>query len=650
MNLTWLDWLVILLYVVFAIGVGVSLSRRASRSVEEYFLSGRSLPWWIAGTSMVATSFAADTPLVVSGWVREFGIWKNWLWWCYAATGMLGVFLFSRWWRRGGFMTKAELVELRYGGKGARILRGVLAALHAGVINIMVLCWVMLAASKILDVLFGVENKIWALAAGMLLAMSYSLLSGFWGVVLTDLVQFTLSLIGAVILAFICWSEVGGNEGVFAALESGRLSAETLNYFPRPGAGTLLDASFWTVPVAALAVYLGISWWAVESVDGSGTSVQRISASRDERQGMLAVLWFNVAHYGLRPWPWILVGVASLLVLPHLSVESPVAGHVVSVNDDTVVIAPLSDSAPVSVSRGIADSPDDWQPQWRVKEGTELKQGEVMARTDSERAYVVMMLRYLPEGLLGLVAASLLAAFMSTVDTHMNLASSFFVNDLYRRFWVPQEPAAHYVWVARMASIVIILVASTVAYFSNSISGLFLFFLAFLGGVGPIYLLRWLWWRITAVTEMVAMAVSGTATILLTHVPYTWNLGAFSENGRLVPEGRLLLVALTSLPCALLVTLLMRPPEAKSLVPFYRKVRPLGAWGPVRAFCPEVTVQESLRPALVGILGGLALIYGMMFATGSFLLGSTSESLIALAVMAAGIVAVFWALQQRTGD
>ncbi|MCZ6727982.1 MAG: hypothetical protein O7A98_11595, partial [Acidobacteria bacterium] len=498
-----IDWWFVAAYLVFALSAGVLLARRGGASVDEFFLAGRRLPWWLAGTSIVATTFAVDTPLVISGWVRDYGIWKNWLWWCYALTGLLTGFVFARWWRRGGVMTKAEFAELRYGDTGARWLRGFLGVLHAGFIDIIAMCWVLLAATKIVDVLFGID-KVVGLTIACLVALTYSLLAGLWGVVVTDLVQFVISMVGAVVLAVLVWQAVGGGEAVAAAVASGSLAAERLAFLPSPGPGGPLAASFWTTPVAALAVYLGVSWFAVESADGAPLTVQRISATRDERQGVLAVVWFAVANNALRPWPWILVAVASLLVLPPLEVTSPVAGTV-----ETVTPALISVRTAAGEERYVALVPEgsapDWRPLARVQAGQEVVAGEVLARSDSERAYVVMLKRYLPVGLLGLVAASLIAAFMSTIDTQINVAASFFVNDVYRRFLNPAASDRHYVLVARLASIAVLALAAAVASVADSISALFTLFISFLGGVGPVYLLRWFWWRVTAWAEIAAM-------------------------------------------------------------------------------------------------------------------------------------------------
>jgi Na+/proline symporter len=599
--------------------------------------------------------------------VREGGIWKNWLWWCFLMSGVLSVFLFARWWRRGGVMTKAELAELRYGGRDGKLLRGVLGVLHASVLNTLILCWVLLAAAKIMDVLLGVD-KFTALLIASGIAMTYSLLAGFWGVVLTDLPQFVMAVIGAVVLAVLSWAAVGGAEGVALSLAATRgPDDQTLSFFPTPGPGGLFDASFWTTSLAALAVYLGVSWWAVENVDGSGTAVQRIAASRDERQGMLAVLWFNVAHYALRPWPWILVALASLVVLPTVEVTAPVDGVVASADDDTVVIRPAGPSGMrAGESAGAAESArgetvavplvlprgeDDWRPRPSVAAGDAVEAGDIVATTDSERAYVVMMARYLPVGILGMAVAALIAAFMSTIDTHVNLAASFFVNDIWRRFVAPDREPAHYVFVARLACVGVMILGALLAWQSDSISDLFLFFLAFLGGVGPVYVARWLWWRVRAVHEIMAMLASASATTVLTFfLADGWAAGPLTPDGVLAPEGRLCLVVATSLAATLLSLPFVRAPDPRSLVEFYRRVRPMGIWGPVAALTPDVVPPRELLPVAVGVVGALACIMGAMLGTGLWLLARPHESYVALGISALGALLVHWSLRRLKTD
>jgi Na+/proline symporter len=643
-----IDWWFVGAYMLFALSAGVVLARRGGASVNEFFLSGRKLPWWLAGTSIVATTFAVDTPLVISGWVRDFGIWKNWLWWCYALTSLITGFVFARLWRRGEVMTKAEFAELRYGDTGARWLRGFLGVLHAGFVDVIQMCWILLAAAKIVDVLFGIDKTV-GLTVACVIALAYSLMAGLWGVVVTDLVQFAISMIGAIVLAVLAWQAVGGAGAVAEAVAGGALAAERLAFLPEPGPGGPLSGTFWTTPVALLAVYLGISWFAVESADGAPLTVQRISATRDERQGTLAVVWFAVANNALRPWPWILVAVASLLVLPHLRVEAPVAGTVAGVEPAEILLRPAGgdDEALISVPMLAPGAAVDWRPIPRVSVGAQVAAGEVLAASDSERAYVVMLKRYLPAGLLGLVAASLLAAFMSTIDTLINVAASFFVNDVYRRFLRRGASQRHYVIVARLASVGVLAAAAVVASAAQSISTLFTLFISFLAGVGPVYLLRWFWWRVTAWAEIAAMLTSAAATLILTWLPVDWALGPLSPDGALLHEGRLLMVVAASLGAALVTLVATASPDPAVLVGFYERMRPPGAWGPVRALATTSSRPDyALGASLIGVASGLALVYGLLFGLGHLLLGRPGMA-VAFAVAAlAGVVGVRHSLRR----
>jgi len=682
MHLVLVDWIVIAASLAVSLWLGLRKARKAGASADEFFLSGRSLTWWMAGTSMVATSFAADTPLLISGWVRDGGLWKNWAWWCFSLSGMLSVFLFSRWWRRGGIMTKAEIVELRYGGASASVLRGTLGVLHAVWTNTIILSWVLLAGLKIVDVLLGV-NQVAALVISCLIALTYSTLCGLWGVVFTNLFRFALAMTGAITLGVLAWRAVGGGDGVLAAAAAGTaLTPDTLRFFPAHGPGTVFDASFWTAPLATVAVYLGVSWWAAENVDGASAAVQLISAAKDERHGLLGMLWFNIAHYALRPWPWIMVGLASLILVPAIEVRAPVAGTVTSVNATEIVLRPdavaptsaAQDGGAAGAARGDAATSsepalagtapaepalltvplatpadgDGWkaQPRKDLHVDRHVQAGQIVARADPERAYLVMMIRYLPAGLLGLVVASLLAAFTSTVDTHINLAASFFVNDVYRRFLRKRASPKHYVAVGRVATVTVMAMAGLVAYYSDSIAELFLFFLAFLSGVGPVYMLRWMWWRVRASTELTAMLSSAVATLTLSFWRTEWHLGPFSVGGALTNEGRLLLVVGFSLSCSLLSMLFTRGPDPASLLPFYRRVRPMGAWGPVAALATDVVRPRELLPVVVGSLGGLATILGLMFGTGFLLLQRHEAAMAAGACATVGIPTVLWALRR----
>ena len=651
MQLAALDWAIVALYIAFALGAGVILSRRASQNVDEFFLSGRRLPWWIAGTSMIATSFAADTPLVVTGWVRDFGIWKNWLWWCYAAGGFLTVFLFARYWRRGEVMTTAELSELRYGGDGAKALRGFLGFYHSFIKNELVLSWVLLAALKIMDVLLGTE-RLTAIVLLCLVSLVYSSLAGLWGVVMTDVVQFVMALFGALFLGVVAWNAVGGIDGLTTTLGS-ELGPETLAMFPPAGEGNVFDASFWTTSVATVAVYLGLAWWATDNVDGGPIAVQRISACKDERQGVYSrILWFNVTHYALRPWPWILVALASLAILPTQEIVATVDGVVVSIDDDaqTIGLAPPGSKPGTPPTTVVSMLENDPEPHWRpiptVDLEQEVKSGQVVGRTDSERAYPVMMALFLPTGLLGLMVASLVAAFMSTIDTHVNLASSFFVNDVYRRFQNPSASPKRLVLVARLASAGVLALGGIVAWHAESIRGLFEFFLTLMSGVGPVYLARWLWWRIKASSEITAMVASACATLALTYFTIEWPNTALTPNGELSAPARMCLVVAFSLVCTGVSMLVAPPPDPSSLVGFYRRVRPIGAWGPVRALAADVTPPRELSAVIAGVLGGLAATFGAMFGIGFALLGRGSHAIAAFCVAALGTAMTTWALKR----
>ncbi len=682
-----LDWAVVAAYVIFALWVGVAYSKRAGKNVDEFFLSGRRLPWWIAGTSMVATTFASDTPLVITGWVRDSGIWENWQWWCLAAGGMLTVFWFARYWRRGEVMTTAELAELRYGGIEAKLLRGFLGFYQAAITNTIILCWVILAAAKIMDVLFDVD-KTASVTIACLLALAYSMMAGFWGVVVTDVVQFVMAMVGSITLAVFSWRAVGGAGGVLDAAAKGKggFTDQTLAFFPAAGSGAEGDP-FWSIGLAAVCVFMGVQWWANDQVDGGSLAVQRISAAKSERDGMLACLWYNIAHYGLRPWPWIMVALASLVVLPNIEVTSPVSGMVTQIEKGVISIRAFDGG---EVSRvNVADSAiaPDWGPHSIVvnsagehggrpddpsasSSDAYVNAGDLLAKSDSERAYVVMMRRFLPTGLLGLAIAALLAAFMSTVDTHVNLASSFFVNDIYRRFLVPFRRPRHYVLAARIASAGVLAIAGFLAYQAESISSLFKFFLAFLSGVGPIYMLRWAWWRVRAVTEIVAMISSSLAATWLTFgeqigsycqsqfgwqaplqwAHHSWDLGPLSPLGELAPAGRLVLVVLFSGSCSLLSIALLPKPDPARLLPFYRKVRPIGFWGPVRDVGRIQNSSDSPVPVFVGALGGLALVYGLLFGIGGWLLNRNSLAVGWFGAAVVGKELVAWSLGRLKRD
>lgn len=450
MALSTIDWGLIAAYFVFALSVGVYFSRKAGANIESFFISGRALPWWIAGTSMVATTFGADTPLAVTEIVAKNGIAGNWLWWNFVMGGMLTVFLFARLWRRSEVLTDIEFTELRYSGKPAAILRG-FRALYLGLpINCMIMAWGTLAMSSILAATFDFP-KLQAIVISLAIAVIYSVLSGFWGVVATDLLQFTIAMIGSISLAVISVQHVGG----MTALKSKVLSShpEALNFFPELGSVAL--------PFMTFFVYIAVQWWATwypgSEPGGGGYVAQRMLATKNEKHSVFATLWFNIAHYALRPWPWILVALASLVVFPNLS--------------------------------------------------------------DPKMGYPKMMVAFLPAGLKGLMIAAFFGAFMSTIDTHLNWGASYVINDFYKRFIKKRASSRHYVLASRITVILIMVLAGFTAYWVESIKGAWELLLAIGAGTGLVYILRWYWWRINAWSEISAMVCSFIVAIVLLRTP-----------------------------------------------------------------------------------------------------------------------------------
>lgn len=447
--MTGLDWAVILAYFALATTIGVSLARRGGRSIADYFVGGRALPWWLAGTSMVATTFAADTPLAVTELVAQYGVAGNWLWWNMVMSGILTVFFYARLWRRAGVLTDVEFTELRYGGRPAAILRAFRAGYLALPVNLIVMGWVNLAMVEIASVALDIP-RLAALLVCFFLAAGYSVLSGLWGVVVTDFFQFGLALGGAIVLAVFAVEAVGGISGLEAGLADVYGSAEAATAL-LPAAGVA-----W-MPAITFAVYLAMNWWASwypgAEPGGGGYVAQRIFSARTERDGLLATLWFNVAHYALRPWPWILVALSTTVLYPGL--ENP-------------------------------------------------RQGYVMAILD-----------LLPPGLTGLLLAGLAAAYMSTISTQLNWGASYLVNDLYARFLDRGKGEAHLIRVSRAATLVLMLASLVVTYFMSSIEGAWRFLLAIGAGTGLVLILRWYWWRINAWSEIAAMVASLAVSLVL---------------------------------------------------------------------------------------------------------------------------------------
>jgi len=573
------DWIIVVGYLAAALAVGIVFARRAGGSTDEFFISGRNLPWWLAGTSMVATSFASDTPLAVTGWVRSSGISFNWLWWSFAIGGMFSVFLLSRLWRRAEVVTDVQLTEMRYGGRPAAALRGFRAAYMALPVNCITLAWVIVGMKKVMETLLGFHPAA-SVAVCLVLTLVYAVLSGFWGVVVTDLLQFVLAIGGSVALAVIAVRHAGGLAALRESAEAASpLGERLLHFFPRPPEGaTPFDGAFWTGPIFAFCVFLFVQWWANKNADGGGVVVQRMASARDERHSLLATLWFNIANYALRPWPWIIVALASVVMLPG---------------------------------------------------------------AEGEAAYPEMIKTLAPAGLAGVMVASFLGAFMSTVDTHLNLSAAYLVNDFYRRFIVKDAGERHYVFVSRVVSVAVMIAAGGIALAADSISGLFQFLLAFTSGIGLVLVFRWFWWRLNAWSEITAMAASGIVAIGL----YAARSLGFQTLGRLSNQWILYVTVLASTAVWVPVTFLTKPVPRERLVEFYRKVRPWGAWGPV-AEAAGAAPQEGLLKALGQWAAGTVMVLSATLSTGAFVLADAKAGLIYLAAALVSAAYVWLSLRR----
>ena len=601
MKLTLIDWLLVAAYFVFSFGIAIYSTRRAGKSTAEFFLSGRNMPWWLAGTSLVATTFAADTPLAVTELVVQNGIAGNWLWWNAVAGGILTVFFFAKLWRRSGVMTDVEFVELRYSGRPAAALRGLKAVYFGLLMNCIIIGWVSLAMETVLSVLFpdltifgmrsvnvaGIEMSAALVVTALLVLMVavYSLLSGLWGVAVTDVFQFGVAMLGSFVLAWVVLQrpEIGGLAGIRA-----KLPPETFNLLPTIGSAAQTAGILALTPLAFVA-YVGVQWWSSwypgAEPGGGGYVAQRLLSAKDERHAMFSALWFTVAHYCLRPWPWIIVALSSMIMYPGLAVP---------------------------------------------REG-----------------FVMVMRDVLPPGLIGLLFAAFLAAFMSTIATQLNWGTSYLVNDLWRRFVKKDGDERHYVAVSRWMTFALALVGILVTSQLDSIAGAWGLILSASAGLGLVLILRWYWWRINAWSELAATVVP----ILLAIAAGIMGAAGIDMPGfsNPFPENLFFVVAVTTVAW-LVATFLTKPDDAATLDTFYRRVRPAGpGWTPVAARNPGVKAEEPLGRLFVSWIVGVSLVSSVLFGTGYFIVGRPTAGWIALAIAAAAAVAM-WRLTGQLAE
>ena len=609
MTLALLDWLAIFAYLAITILLGFYFRKRSSRSVDDYFVSGRSVNWWLAGTSMVATTFAADTPLVVTGLVYTQRISGNWLWWGSLLSGMMTVFLFARLWRRSGLLTDVQFAEIRYSGKPAAFLRGFRAVYLGLLMNCVILGWVTKAMTSIVAITLGGTpllftvgrwvaplGGVWASPDGAALAVCvfflipftglYVSLGGLWGVLWTDLFQFVLKMSIVIAIAYYAVRAVGGRSALIARLGVAqnasmqtRATGNPLSFFPS-FCGGLTTEMLWTIPVATFLVNIGLQWWAFwypgAEPGGGGYIAQRIFSARDERQGLLSVLWFNVAHYAIRPWPWILTALCVIVLYPGLA--------------------------------------------------------------HPETGYMLVMNNYLPHSMRGLAIAGFLAAFMSTVATQLNWGASYLVSDFYRRFLRPQASNRHYVVVSRLATVLLVLASAWVSVHLESIASGWQVVMEIGAGTGAVYLLRWYWWRINAWSEISAMACSLAVTVTLNAVhPF------HGSSPVLFAKTALTTTVITTMVW-LAVTLLTPAEPRATLEAFYRLVRPdVRGWQPIAAqLVPDAIVPtRDLGRNLTAWLLGCAMVYLCLFGTGKLLLHHPAQGFTLLTLSALSAIALY---------
>ncbi|MDQ3997423.1 MAG: Na+:solute symporter [Gemmatimonadota bacterium] len=578
MNFTAIDWGIVVAYFVLTTIIGFWFTKRGGESLQEYFISGRNVPWWLAGVSMVATTFAADTPLAVTGMVATKGVAGNWLWWNMVMSGMLTVFFFARLWRRAGVMTDVELAELRYGGRPAAVLRGFRALYLALPINLIIMGWVTMAMIKILTISLGISPWI-AVGVCFLITAAYSVAAGMWAVLWTDFFQFMLMMTAVIVLAVYSVAAVGGMDALQTKVAA-HFGSETaaLSVLPvRLGDGGLV-AYAW-MPLLTLLTFISVQWWAAwypgAEPGGGGYVAQRIFSARTERDGVLATLFFQVAHYAIRPWPWIITGLATVVLYPDL--------------------------------------------------------------VNKEEGYVRAFVDLLPTPWRGVMLAGFAAAYMSTIATQLNWGASYLVNDFYKRFIRKDADDRHYVNVGRAATIFLFLASIGVTWQLTSVEGAWKFLIALGAGTGLVLILRWYWWRINAWSEISAMTASFIASLIaLNTIPARFAPGDLRADSVV-----LLVTVAVSTVVWVTVTFVTAPEPAPVLERFYQKVRPGGpGWAAVSArlgYGREPIPGGALQ--WTNWLAGVAAVYSSLFGIGKLVFGDWAQGFGLLAVAA---VAFAW--------
>ena len=618
------DWIIIIGYFIISFGIGIVLSKRGQKNTKEYFLSGRGVSWWILGTSMVATTFAADTPLVLSAMVVTKGIWGQWYWWCQVPITMLGVFFFARLWRRANILTDNELVYVRYSGKPASILRGFRGVYFSLVYQCFVMGWVNLAMLKIIGETIplgnwgiiddatrwillhtsyaGKEvsayatelplmiNKFKILLLCFTITILYTAISGLWGVLITDFFQFFWAMGGTILLAIIAIHSAGGLEKVISQMKEiygATKGSEMMKIIPISSAADTTLESPIKIPFTSLIVsgrfflYITLLWWTTGYTDGGSYFAQRMLAAKDERNSLLAYLWYGICHYCVRPWPWLIVGMVAAVWYPYIP--------------------------------------------------------NAMGKLhDPELGYIKVMKDVLPTGLLGLLLAAFFAAYMSTIATQVNLGASYLLNDLYRPFIKKNATEKHYVRMSILFSFIMALGGIIVTLFLSSIEKAWYFFTAINAGIGIVYLARWYWWRVNAWSEITGLlsCVGVIAMLAIGHKYWGWLEIKFPDT--------LLFTVPISLAIWLTATFLTKPVSKERLIDFYKRVRPGGpGWKKIAAMVPEVKGGEQFNKKNVGLyILSVITLYSALLGIGKLIFGSHIMGLILIGITIVGSIII----------
>lgn len=623
-----LDWVLFGLLAAIMIGAGLWASGKSGKDLNSYFLGGRNLPWWMAGVSMVATTFAADTPLAVTEMVHDSGISGNWLWWNLLAGGMLTTFFFANLWRRSGVLTEVELIQLRYGGKPAAMLRPFKAVYLGLVMNVLIIGWVNLAMVTILSGFFDIPESTAFLYTGitMLAVTLYSAFSGLLGVVITDNIQFIVAMTGSIALAvFVLNSpEIGGIEGLKAQLPESAFS-----FFPEVGSE---DADVLTISSAAFFAFFGMMWWASwypgAEPGGGGYIAQRMMSTRDEKSAVYSTLFFQIAHYCIRPWPWIIVGLASIVLF-----------NINGKLDDNLNRQWNTLETKGPVAEWVLDKENKDVPEEYIPAASELRNALEEANTEdptiqqavqyqarSRFGYIYALKNHVPPGWMGVLLVGFFAAYMSTISTQLNWGASYLVNDAYLPVSGRKKDDASGTSVMLISRITVVLLAAiglTVSFFIESISGVWQFIMECGAGLGLVLILRWFWWRINAWSEITA-TLAPFAGYALAHfvLPYIGGLLFpvwMSHASFGFPGSFFFTVAFTTVSW-IIATYMTEPEEDSVLQKFYDRIRPDGSWGRFSA----VTGKEGAEPARLWRLAicwvsAVAMTYSLLFASGKII-------------------------------